>query len=525
MKNLLFSILLLVNLKSIATNYYVSPAGNASNNGLTPATAKDDIEDAGLLTAPGDTVFVMNGTYTWANPNSNVVNIYNSGTASNWITYKNFPGHNPIIQSQNWAAIQIQGADYIEINGFEIIGNADSITFAYAQSQQTNLNNPLTSGNGIGCAAQFGNPSNRSHHITIKNCKVSKCPGGGIYTSKADYITIENNIVSECGWYAPYGNSGISLYQCWNSDSSDITKNFVTGNTCYRNENYIPFFAVGSITDGNGIIIDDGRNTQNGSTLGVYFGGTYIANNLVYDNGGRGIHCYLVDNVTIVNNTCYKNNQSPAITDGELTAYSSGTISFLNNISMPDTTIPPIDVYNATTILVDYNLWATNSGIANPFGNNSIITAANFVFASSNPSLADFHLQSTSGAINNGTLSNAPSIDRDGNSRPLDNAVDIGCYEYQNTLSNPNFTNDANSFSIFPNPVKSTVNIKFEETQDRQILIEIFNLLGQKLTTLKANTKDGLLTIDSSDLKNGTYIISLKENEKRMEVQKFIKNE
>jgi len=171
---------MLTTIFSSATNYYVNPTGSNSNNGLSPASAKDDIEYAGLLTAPGDTVFVMNGTYTWANPNSNVVNIYNSGTASNWIVFINYPGHQPVIKSKNWAGISLQGADYIEVNGFKIIGNADSVTLAYAQSQQTNLNNPITSGNGIGCDKEFNNPSNFCHHIIIRNCTISKCPGAGI---------------------------------------------------------------------------------------------------------------------------------------------------------------------------------------------------------------------------------------------------------------------------------------------------------------------------------------------------------
>ena len=175
MKHLLLIAALLTAHLAAATNYYVSPTGNANNDGLTPATAKDDIEDAGYLTAPGDTVFVMNGTYTWYNPNANVVNIYNSGTANHWIVFINYPNHHPLIQSKNWSAISIQGADYIEVNGFEVIGNADSVSLAYAQAEQNNYNNPKTSGNGIGCAPQYSNPSNLSHHIIIRNCKVSNC--------------------------------------------------------------------------------------------------------------------------------------------------------------------------------------------------------------------------------------------------------------------------------------------------------------------------------------------------------------
>ncbi|MFY7964123.1 MAG: hypothetical protein ACOVO1_04445, partial [Chitinophagaceae bacterium] len=298
MKKIFFLLALLVASASFATNYYVSSEyGKASNDGLSTLTAKNDIQETGLLTKPGDTVFVMNGVYTKSNYNDNIVNIYNSGTPNNWIVYTNYPNHSPIIKSQNISAIEIQGADYIEISGFEVIGNADSISLSYAISQQNIINNPLTRGYGIGCRRQSSNPLNYSHHITIKNCKVYKCPGCGIYSSRGDYIKIQNNIVAYCSWYSPLSNSGIALYQQWNSDSSKEIKNFIVGNICYGNKNDIPFYTLGTIVDGNGIIIDDFRNTQNGSTLGKYLGKTYVGNNLVYNNGGRGIQCFLSDNV------------------------------------------------------------------------------------------------------------------------------------------------------------------------------------------------------------------------------------
>ena len=178
---LLLTLLLGLHFTHYATNYYVSPTGSSSNNGLSLATPKNDIEEAGLLTQGGDTVFILNGTYTKSNPNDNVVNIRNSGTANNWIVFINFPTNQPMIRAKNWSGIGIQGADYIEINGLEVIGYADSVTLAYAQAEQNNYNNPITSGNGIGCAPEYNNPQNKSHHITIRNCKVSKCPGGGIY--------------------------------------------------------------------------------------------------------------------------------------------------------------------------------------------------------------------------------------------------------------------------------------------------------------------------------------------------------
>src|SRR5207247_2297381 len=42
----------------------------------------------------------------------------------------------------------------------------------------------------------------------------------------------------------------------------------------------------------------------------------------------------------------------------------------------------------------------------------------------------DYHLQSTSPAINNGTSTGAPSTDFDGITRPQGSAYDIGAYEW-----------------------------------------------------------------------------------------------
>ena len=440
---------------SFATNYYVSPLGcntstsqtsGCQNDGKSITTAFQTLNFAASKTVPGDTVFVMNGTYTNTSPASNVLNIYISGTASKKIVYKNYPGHSPLIKlmGNNWSGIAIQGADYITIDGFQVVGNNDAISLTYALSEQFNTNNPATSGNGIGITSEYNNTSNKPHHNVVRNCIISKCGGGGIYTYWADYTTIENNTIFECAWYAPFANSGISLYQNWNSDSEDVFKNFIIGNTCYRNENYIPFFynVPKMITDGNGIIIDDGRNTQNNSTQGVYSGKTYVANNLIYDNGGRGIHVYESDKVIIVNNTCYQNCQSPAVSDGEYTAYRADRISFVNNIAFPSAGIRPINRSSTTTtnLTVEYNLWGANSNLANPIGTNTITGNPNFVLPSTNSSIADFRLQATSDAINAGTNLNAPSTDKAGKTRT--SPTDIGCYEYQPPLKiiweNPN---------------------------------------------------------------------------------------
>ncbi len=524
-----YTVLLFVfsSIASFATNYYVSSSGSNGNTGLSVPMAFQTINYAADQTAPGDTVFVMNGLYTNNSPMSNVLDIYNSGTASNGIVYSIYPGHSPIIKlnSNNWSGIAIQGSDYITIDGFQIVGNNDSITLTYALSEQQNTNNPATSGNGIGMTAEYNNNSNRPHHNVIRNCTISKCGGAGIYTYRADYTTIEDNTIFECAWYSPYGNSGISLYQNWNSDSMEVFKNYILGNTCYRNENYIPFIAVGSITDGNGIIIDDSRNTQNSSTQGVYIGKTYVANNLVYDNGGRGIHVYLSDKVVIVNNTCYQNCQSASVQDGEFTAYESDSISFINNIAFPSVNIRPIDKSNVSTtnLFVDHNLWAANSNLANPMGTNSIIGNPDFILPGSDPATADFHIPASSIARNAGTIFYAPVTDKDGYIRLSVDSVDIGCYEYLTTTQIASIAFSNNNLSTYPNPAKNTITLKTNASGSEYFVITILDEKGRYLKRVAEYSSDGIILLDISELADGIYFLEVCDSVHHFSTTKILK--
>ena len=159
-----------------ATNYYVSGNGDDSNNGLSTSTAFRNIQKAADLTNPGDTVFVMNGLYINSWPTGDVVTVTHSGSPSAWIKYKAYPGNSPKLKFNGWSGFNIiSGASYIEINGFEIEGNNDNITLNYALSQENNLDNPLTSGNGITAGSDKA-----VHHIRVLFNKVYKCGGGGI---------------------------------------------------------------------------------------------------------------------------------------------------------------------------------------------------------------------------------------------------------------------------------------------------------------------------------------------------------
>jgi hypothetical protein len=388
-----------------AKTYYISANGLDSNNGLSTTSSFKTIQKAANLTNPGDTVLIMNGVYT-------EVVIDRSGTASKWITYRAYPGHHPKIQlpKDKWNGILIHnGASYIEVKGLEIVGNRANITLDYAINQKTNTSNPLTSGSCISIEGRADKSSGHPHHIRILNNKVHDCAGGGMGAIEADYVTIEGNEVFNNAWYSPYACSGISLGHNWSFDNKTGYKMFIRKNKTYNNRQYIPWVQTGTITDGNGIIIDDTRNAHN-SKLGAYTGRTLVENNITYNNGGSGIHTFSSDRVDIFHNTAYLNNQSPEIQGGQIFAMESSDVKILSNILYaPSDKYINSNIHN-TNVTYDRNIYA-NSTLIEVKGPNDILADPKFV----NPSISDFRLQKNSPAIGKGFTWNRNRLKSDRN--------------------------------------------------------------------------------------------------------------
>jgi parallel beta-helix repeat protein len=420
-----------------ALTYYVAPppVGNdkGGHTGLSEDQAFATIGRAAGLTNPGDTVLVRNGTYTNSCPQCNVVSVTRSGTADAWITYANYPGESPKLQYNGWNAFGITG-NYIEVRGFTIQGNVGNVTLAYAQAHQNEYaTNPLLSGNAIAIQA-----TTITHHVRILNNILYENGCSGVGTVNADYLTIENNIVFRNAYWSPYGCSGISTLINANSDNSTATKMFIRGNIVYSNEEYIPVTSGGSatpqITDGNGIIIDTSRNNAPGNSQIAYLGRTLIENNLVFDNGGRGIHAYQSDHIDIVNNTVYFSGRSPAISGGEVTVIHSGDVNVINNILVARTGKPVDTLSAATGTMLDYNI-AFNGTYSGAGAHDLVAVDPQFIEPSTDPTVADFHLLASSPARDSGSATPAPATDLDGVARPQGSGFDRGAFEFDQSAA------------------------------------------------------------------------------------------
>ena len=317
-----------------ATTYYVGtgPTANDQGNGTSAAKPFATPQHAADLVKPGDTVLLLSGTDTNSYPDGAVMDISRSGSSSDWSQFKAAPGQHPVLRSTGWAHVNIHGsASYIRIEGLEIYGHAADIPLAEAQKYARDGLHAYTNGNGISIDGRNGGPQ-QPHHIEIVGNVIHDCPGGGVGAIHSDYLTIRDNIVYDNAWWSPYDTSGISIYQAWNYDDAPGYHNLVLRNQCFGNRNYIPDIGSRQITDGNGIIFDDGKNKQADSKQGPYRNRTLIANNLCYQNGGSGIHAFLSEHIDVVNNTCIENNQCPDIDSGQCFPNSCDDVKFINNI-------------------------------------------------------------------------------------------------------------------------------------------------------------------------------------------------
>lgn len=278
-----------------------------------------------------------------------------------------------------------------------------------------------------------------SHHIELRSNYAHDAGCAGIQAHHADYVRIIGNRVAGNAKIV-HNNifcSGISNHENKNFDGNTGVRMEVSNNFVYGNTNIKPVDCTGSCTnsDGNGIIIDDSRRLQ---TDGVaYLGATLVDNNVVFNNGGRGLSIYQSDNVTVRGNSFYHNNKDPdlgAWRPGEIHVETSGGIKLYGNIAFSagaaGTSLSgahvAISIQNSTgaPLAADYNLsfnpqdnnalhyYQRNNATTVTFGDANKWGNPQHVAASLDPAVADFRVKSTSPALGYSSPVNTfPAID------------------------------------------------------------------------------------------------------------------
>ncbi len=352
-----------------SNNYYVSTTGNDSNDGTASdnAHAWRTITHAGSLAVAGDTVHVLPGTY-----NGNV-NTVRSGTATSRITYLSDTKWEAKIVGSGSGVMWDNSASYIDVIGFDI--------------------------SGPGCVGlDFYGVNDRAISNNVHNgAPFSTCSGGGagidesgLYAGNEYLANFVHDVGISDSLCGASGHKGVhGLYK---KNPGKVINNVLINNCA---------FGVHAWSDPHNMVIVGNTAIHN------------LAGGIIVTSDTTVIHDISVrDNIAVNNGT---GQPSPSVGLGLLLETNTGgfgaNIFFTNNLTFGNNGGDyhfPSGVTCTLCITGQDPLLVNNTGDAT----------------------GDYHLQSTSPAIDNGTNQDAPVIDIDGGSRPTGLAWDIGGYEF-----------------------------------------------------------------------------------------------
>lgn len=428
--------------------HYVAQNGNDTNPG-TELLPWLTIRKAADTAVAGNTVCVKQGTY-----NERLIPL-NSGSLSNPIVFTAYPGESVTIDGTgisipNWEGlVHINGKSFITVSGLKINNSQWAGVFVTQSSNITIQNNSTY--NTASSAILMGNGNN---YIVDGNSIELAANGGADFLSQeiisiqyhVNGFEVKNNHIFNSKVVKPLlGGEGIDVK--FGSSNGSIHHNIVSD-----------VFPVGIYVDAydapqsninvyNNIV----NNTaacmaaaaeQAGGTLDT----VNFYNNVCYNNYWNmfiGSDNGTVKNITVTNNTFVDNDPSTMSLGIEIGSFEGRSETGLvdnvlvrNNIISQNTQFQLVvdPRPGVTNILIDHNLIDGFRGATNEvYGTNYITGNPLFI----NLSGGDFHLQSSSPAIDMGISTGAPSTDYDGNPRPFGVGYDIGAYEYIVSIPTP----------------------------------------------------------------------------------------
>jgi len=364
--------------------YYVATTGYDGYPGTETQPFRTLSHGVSVLT-PGDTLYVMSGTYAESLPD-------NIPAGTSWsapVTVAAAPGHTVTLKPNPGAkfVLHFQGAQqYIVIDGLILDGT--NVTYDTVK---------ITTG-GAGTA----------HHIRLQNSEIRNTTWnsgsykqGILVTEGADWNELINLNVHHNGldWH----DHGIYI----ESSHNLVEKSIIHHNTGYG----VHLYTSGSGGTNNNTVRDNLVH-NNGTAGSTYTFGIILSsgsentayNNVVWDNeGGIQVENGSPVNTTVYNNTIYHNASS-----GMYVGSDSSNAIIQNNLLYANGT-PEIHNSGEGTVL-DHNLMGTDP---------------KFVNATS----GDFRLQSNSPAIDAGIAVSSVTTDIAGTLRPQGGGDDIGAFE------------------------------------------------------------------------------------------------
>ena len=347
-------------------NFYVSPTGDDSKDGTTPATAWETIANADTSDRQGgDCINVAPGTYPHFNDNMT----YGGSTASStgYVVYRCttpafIAGSGCVVTDTNDAVragmytTSAAYPNYLVFDGFNFVTTDATVENDVAITCAGPGTFGTTQTTSLGC-----------HHWWIIDNVISGHGQGGVGMNDTEFVYTVHNTVTQnahMGCVGYYG-SGISYVVAkpvsgYTKTADDTNANdnpaldlmgvqgpdFPFNDVIAWNDvsnNYQGCSTLGA-TDGNGIIIDTFNITKCNANMVDYPNSTLVAFNVSNNNGGGGVHVFASVHVTVANNSAYYDSTDPAQQAWErpgidancgagTNGFGAGTNLYVNNIA------------------------------------------------------------------------------------------------------------------------------------------------------------------------------------------------
>jgi hypothetical protein len=370
--------------------YYLSPNGNDSNSGLS---ASSPWLSPNHPVNCGDVIIAASGAYSASH--------FNTG---DWGTVTCLLGNNV-------AWLQCAVFDSCKISTTATDGMWVDESYWGVQGWE------VTTSTSFNAACFHAGPKLSApvtvHHIIFANDVANSCMGGGFTaynnstTASVDYIAYVGNIAYAAANGSSECYSGLNIYQPIASDNNAGTHMYIAGNFSYSNLDPDPCDGTAP-TDGEGVILDTFNFSHDGGT--PYAQQTLVKNNILVNNGGRGIEVFnnSAGPIIITQNTTWGNLTDPNQNDtgcGEVALETaSDTQVYGNLVSTKSATGCGVNPIYALSVQAGDFTDVVNSNFAFGFnGNNTYLAnSGTFAYGANN-------ILGTSPAFSNATVPAAPN--------------------------------------------------------------------------------------------------------------------
>jgi hypothetical protein len=375
MKKIALMMVLLFSSTVFAATYYVATTGSDSANGSLSTPWKTISHAAGIVVA-GDTVIVENGTYV------ETVNFQRGGTSGSPITFQAQNHWGAVIAPTSSQVSALSGSDvyinatYMILKNFEVVGPSDGT--AIHAIKINGYNNDQVLGNKV-------------HRIGTQ----TTCTQGGAVFSQGDNNTISGNYIYDV---SPPRTAAQCYFMHGIYLGDEGVNGFVQNNIVFGvYQGFALQWDSYTTSPTSGWTVTNNTFFNDGSSAKAAGGGIYYS----CPPGGCGNNK--------INNNIFSNMQNMSMEIGTYGTISSSD-TFQNNL-----------IYNSP---------APSFTPSTPSTYTNTVTKDPLFVSYTGDQTGDYHLQSTSPAINAGTISGAPTTDFDGNARPQGALYDIGAYEF-----------------------------------------------------------------------------------------------